>query len=165
MIRRVIYDSDTGAISGFIATTVAEEYVSDNLELYCSVEETETNISELSGAQDLLEAKQWTNVNTKTEELINYGIEYEGVRFWTNQEAQQNYTGLYLKRDSDLVEYPYTIWDGTGSIEITGAAHMDTFCSLIMTHVQTQRVTGKTIRESLSGLTSLELVNYVDPRS
>jgi len=165
MIRRVQYDSDTGAISGFISTTLTGEYISDNLELYCSVDGSETNISELSGAQDLLEAIQWTNVNTKTEELINYGIEYEGVRFWTNQEAQQNYTGLYIKKDSPLVTYPYTIWDGTGSVEITGSNQMDEFCSLVMIHVQTERVTGKTIRESLSGLTSLELVNYVDPRS
>jgi len=165
MIKRVIYDQSTGDINGMLATDITNEYINEQLELYCVVDGNETNITELSAAKPLLIDKQWDRINVKTEELINYGIVYKGVRFWTDQNAQQNYTGLYIKKDSPLVQYPYTIWDGTGSVSITGADQMDEFCSLVMIHVETQRVMGKTIRESLSGLTELELVNFVDPRS
>jgi len=165
MIKRIKYDKSTGDINAFLATSIVTDYINDELELYCEAAGTETNITELSGVKSLLVDKQWANVTSKTEELINYGFEYEGVRFWTNQEAQQNYTGLYIMKDSALVTYPYTIWDGTGYVDIQNVEQMEEFCSLVMEHVETARVTGKIIRETLSGMSELELVNFVDPRT
>lgn len=163
MIKRVIYNSETGSISGFLPTDIETEFCGDEGQLYCSVEGTETSVNDLSGAQELILAKTYEDINSKTEELINNGIEYKGTRFWCDQTAQQNYTGLWLKRDSE-VTYPYTIWDGTGSVQITGSDEMDVFCTNLMKHVETQRVTGKTIRDTVSGNTAVELLNFVDPR-
>ena len=104
------------------------------------------------------------NIDLRTIELIDYGIEYKGVRFWTDQIAQQNYTGLYVKRDSPLITYPYTVWDGTGSVSISGSDEMDLFCSNVMAHVQTQRVYGKQLRDSLNEMTAEEVGQFEDPR-
>ncbi len=164
MIKRVLYNSDTGDIDAFLPTTLSSEFVDADLQLYCSCNGDESNLTELSGAKTLLQSKVYDNINSRTAELIDYGIVYKDVRFWCNQEAQQNYTGLYVKKDSALVTYPYTVWDGTGSVSISASDEMDLFCSNVMTHVQTQRVYGRMLRDSLSGLTEVELINYEDPR-
>ena len=163
MIKRIMYDRE-GNINVFLPTSMTTEFVSDDLQLYCDCNGTESTLSEIPSLKGLLIQKHTEQINKKTEELINYGIVYRDVRFWCTQEAQQNFTGLYIQKDAPIITYPYTIWDGENAVDIVDSQEMETFCLLVMEHVQTQKIRGKRLRSDLSLLTEVELLHYTDPR-
>ena len=163
-MKRLVYNKQTGQLSGFLPTSLSGEFIDSKMNIYCEVNGDEENIDQISEVKSLLIKYQYDNINKNTEDLITSGIVYQGVRFWTDDKAQQNYTALYVKRNDPEVQYPYTIWDGTGSVSLSDSSQMEDFCDKVMEHVQTQRVTGKQIRSTLETLTEVELLNFVDPR-
>lgn len=162
MIKRVVYNRSNGQILKFLPTNKTTSYISNDFDLYVEVEGNEALLSNISGLKELLLEKVKTNINKKTEDLIDNGFEYQGINFRTDQIAQQNFTGLFNVKE--MLSYPYTIWDGDESLDVPSEAELANFCITVLQFVESKRQEGKALRDNLSSLSEINLINYVDPR-
>ena len=113
--------------------------------------------------RDDLYTLRYTEVTEKTSTLIDApGYVFRSVPFHTDIVAQMNFSGLFAVRAG--LTYPYTVWDGDGSIELADEADLTAFCMGVMAHIETARRTGKAVRDSLKSMTLEELLAFVDPR-
>jgi hypothetical protein len=124
----------------------------------------ENALLEINGLDTWENAYQtrYNEVTSRTEELINAGTTYNGVLFHCDIIAQQNFTALYIKRNT--LSYPYTVWDGNNSVHIQDAAEMEAFYNAGMSFVESKRIEGKVLRDSLSSMTLQELRDFSDTR-
>lgn len=112
----------------------------------------------------------YVKVTNKTAQLVNgNGFVYENVNFYTDAIAQQNFTALLIMKDN--LSYPYLIWDGNNSVDISDANEMVQFCGMMFAYIASIRTNGKTIRDTLvkqDGESDddyrIRLENFVDPR-
>lgn len=110
-----------------------------------------------------LYARRYQEVTDKTSRIIDgSGFVYGGVAFHTDMVAQMNFSGLFAVRAGLL--YTYTVWDGEGSVGITGPEEMERFCMGFMAYIEAVRKEGKTIRDSLKNLDLQQLIDFVDTR-
>jgi hypothetical protein len=113
---------------------------------------------------DRAHAWRYGEVTDKTSEIIDGpGYIYRSVPFHTDMVAQMNFSGLFAVRSG--LSYPYTVWDGDGSVELADEQDLTAFCMGVMAHIETVRRQGKAVRDSLKDMTLEQLLNFTDPRS
>jgi hypothetical protein len=109
---------------------------------------SEGNIPEPAYSLEELYNKKYNEVTQKTELLINgNSFVYNNVNFYTDDIFQRNFLTLLVVKDS--LTYPYMIWDGNNFLNIADSNEMLYFCQLAITHIQTIRITGKILRDTL----------------
>ena len=84
------------------------------------------------------------------------------MSFHADLVAQMNFSGLFAVRAG--LTYPYAVWDGDGSVELTDEADLTAFCMGLMAHIETVRRTGKVVRDSLKDMNYQGLLDFADPR-
>jgi hypothetical protein len=97
--------------------------------------------------------------NRETAEIIYNGIEYEGVQFNCDALAQQNFTGLLIKKDA--IPYPYEVWEGDCFVSIKNSLEMDTICNKIFTFISVTRAVRRHKRDTLQDKTTEELIELL----
>ena len=109
---------------------------------------------------EILDKKEYINTNTDAL-ILNGFVEYD-VRWYLTAEVQINFIGLESNIDS--LTFPYTMWAGDLSCEIT-KEQLQALCTDIMAFKTACLTSGKTLRDSLSSLSDEELVAFVDSRT
>lgn len=172
MIKRIVLknnnDQITTQIAAILPTNVSEEKIIINnigKNIYLNVNGNETDISEISNFKPKYNSSLYLAINNKTDEILKTGFTWNNITFSLDQEHLSDYkdTVTYLKEG--ILQFPYEIkGDNNESIMLT-TGNIDSFFNTGLTYKETITREGWNIKNSLSGKTELELLNFVDPRN
>lgn len=119
-------------------------------------------------AMNCLRRRIAERIDAKTRELIIYGFEFAGVRFYMPLEWQFDVLNLYLIKDS--LQYPYLLKvnsrdDGSCVYyRIDDAAHFSELYKAVFGYIKNVLDEGRQLKDSLKDLSREELENWLDPR-
>lgn len=173
-MKLVLKDSNLIATHMDNQTISLEQYPSadkicfapDNIQIIFNEETLQTPDPRINLDEETLRECVRTDINNVTDDLfLTTTITYGGIEFPIKKENQFDYKAVVDEARAGFLEYPYMI-KGSGSTyyNIANLDDANAFYLSGMTAIQTILRTGWALKDSLSGMTMQELLDFSDPR-